>query len=46
MLKGKWLFLGLIILVSFSSCGIFYPCHCPKFSKTKVPVSTQQVKIS
>ena len=33
-------------MVGFSSCSIFYPCHCPKISKAKTPVSVQKVKIS
>jgi hypothetical protein len=46
MLKSKWLFLGLIMMFIFSSCSIFYPCHCPKISKAHTPATTYKEKIS
>jgi hypothetical protein len=36
MLKNKWIILGLVVVVvSFTSCGIFKGCGCPKVSKVK-----------
>jgi hypothetical protein len=38
MLKNKWvILLGLLLAVSFSSCGLFRPsCKCPKFGTSKI----------
>ena len=36
MLKSKFILLGAIVLISFSSCGIFKKgCGCPHFGKIK-----------
>jgi hypothetical protein len=39
MLKNKFVIIGLLGLISLSSCGIFHKgCGCPHFGKVK-PVS-------
>lgn len=36
--KSKLILLGAIVLLSFSSCGIFKKgCGCPHFGKVKTP---------
>jgi hypothetical protein len=38
MLKSKLILLGAIVLISFSSCGIFKKgCGCPHFGKINLP---------
>jgi len=40
MLKNKWILMALLIVSTFSSCGIFHKgCGCPKFGKAKLPAS-------
>ncbi|MFD2872847.1 hypothetical protein ACFS5N_10240 [Mucilaginibacter ximonensis] len=46
MIKTKFILVGLGLLLSATSCGIFKKdCGCPHFGKIKAPAKTNQAPV-